>query len=146
MHACLNLILNNLNLILNTVKLQLLGQHAHMYDRSNNGYCGETSLIQSAMAYGTWSSQFNVRSIATTYGSSVTQTGVANGATPKLLSQMLLDPPGGNPGNSFEQAVKNFKLVGNAYPSASQTSGLTVSPLLVQLVIVNRYFISLLRN
>ena len=94
--------------------------------RSNNGYCGETSLGQSALAYGTWISQYNIRSIATTYGSSVTQTGAANGATSQWDAQMLLDPPG-TQGNSFEQAMINLKLVGKAFdPNYLQASGVKV--------------------
>ena len=40
---------------------------SHSIRWSNQGYCGETSLLQSAMGYGTWISQLNARTIATTF-------------------------------------------------------------------------------
>ena len=99
---------------------------------NNNGYCGEVCLLQSGLARGQWTSQFNVRSTATPFGGSggsVTQTGRAEGAGISFYSQLLLDdsaPIGSSKGNSFGQAAANLKLVARAFNSAKQATGLQV--------------------
>jgi hypothetical protein len=96
----------------------------HVCRWSNQGYCGETSLIQSGMGYGQWISQFNARAIATPFGITMTQTGAANGQASKYLSQILLEYP--TTGNSFGTAASNFKLAATRYNSGQQATGLTV--------------------
>ena len=105
---------------------------------NNNGYCGEVSLQQSAMAHGTWISQYNVRSIATEYSRDVTQTGDVEGAPNTFQAQMSLAPPRNSGGqwsykskNSFAAAAENLKLKYEAYPSERQTPGEKVSRMIV---------------
>ena len=100
---------------------------------NNNGYCGETSLIQSGLARGQWASQFNVHSTASPFGGGgggTAQTGRAEGAGIDFYSQLLLDdsaPKGSKQGNSFGQAAANLKLVARAFNSAKQATGLKVN-------------------
>ena len=92
--------------------------------QSNLGYCGETSLVQSAMSYGTWISQYNARTIATCFGASISQTGVAEGKKPAAnFAQILLDDAPQKGENVFSKAASNLALVATNFDSVNQPSG-----------------------
>lgn len=94
---------------------------------NNNGYCGEVSMLQAAMAYGQWIDQFNSRCIATPYSIDITQTGNKNKDKIEFLAQILLDdfaPFNTTTGNSFAKAADHFGLISYSYDSATQKEGL----------------------
>ena len=76
------------------------------------------------MGYGTWISQFNVRSIATPFKDE-TQSGAPNGEKAVFQAQMLLNP--GYSKNYFGKAAEHLKLVVEAYESEKQAPGKQVS-------------------
>jgi len=90
---------------------------------SNNGYCGEVSLIQSGLANGQWTSQYNIRSIASPFPINYSQTGKSRGIN--YYSQLLLFQTNVNSKkyNSFENAAKNYLLQGSRFESTRQVAG-----------------------
>lgn len=93
---------------------------------SNNGYCGEVSLMQSGLSLGQWSSQFNTRAIASPFAASIAQTGRSTSGI-NFYSQLLLDdeaPPSASGANSFANAATNLRLQAKAFNSAGQATGL----------------------
>lgn len=69
---------------------------------SNNGYCGETSLMQAGLANGQWMSQFNARLVCGAFagletngsGASLLQAGNPLGKKPNYNAQLLIESPG----------------------------------------------------
>ena len=64
--------------------------------QSNNGYCGEVSLIQAGLNHGQWMSQFNARLVC---GTGLLQSGPrgwckAHHNQPHHNAQLLLETPG----------------------------------------------------
>ncbi len=92
--------------------------------QSNNGYCGEVSLIQSGLANGQWTSQYNIRSIASPFSINYSQTGKSRGIN--YYSQLLLfqSATGTQKVNNFANAAKNYLLQGNIFESTRQISGI----------------------
>lgn len=98
---------------------------------SNNGYCGEVSLMEAALANGQWMSQFNTRLLC---GSGLSQSGV-NGACaahkgmPNFNAQMLIESPGNgitgpNRYANAAQCAANARLAGRGFDSAKQRAGM----------------------
>lgn len=93
---------------------------------NNNGYCGEVSLIQSAMGFGIWISQLNMRAIASPFPVDISQTGKRREGKIDFLSQMLLDdysPPFNMSTDSFGRAADYLGLRAVSYPSKIQAVG-----------------------
>jgi hypothetical protein len=91
---------------------------------SNLGYCGEVSLIQAAMSYGQWISQYNARTLNTSFPHTISQTGVAEGKKPaKNFAQILLDDAPQRGENVFSSAASNFGLIATNFDSKNQRSG-----------------------
>lgn len=98
---------------------------------SNNGYCGEVSLMQAGLANGQWLSQYNTRLVCGIffgpethgYGASLGQAGNPPGKNANYNAELLLQPPGvftgpydyGVPGRCASNARLNFA----PYPTAT---------------------------
>jgi hypothetical protein len=94
----------------------------------NNGYCGETSLIQAGMNQGQWMSEYNARLIC---GTGLSQSGpdgfcTAHGDMANYNAQLLIENP--NPGDSvFASAglcLKNARLSYELYNYSAQPKGI----------------------
>lgn len=91
---------------------------------SNLGYCGESSLIQAAMSLGQWISQYNARTLNSSFPPSISQTGVAEGKSPaKNFAEVLLDDSPQQGENVFSSAASNFGLVATDFDSTNQKTG-----------------------
>lgn len=91
-------------------------------------YCGETSLLQTGLALGQWTSQFNVRAVASPFKSEQAQSGASEGRL-DFFSQLLLDdmaPISTKKGNSWGKAAQYLHLNATPYNSAAQKPGLEV--------------------
>jgi hypothetical protein len=95
---------------------------------SNNGYCGEVSIIQAAMNQGLWMSQYHSRLIC---GTGLSQSGPngfcsAHGGTSNYNAQVLIENP--NPGDApFASAglcLQNAKLAFELYDYAHAPTGI----------------------
>ncbi|KAJ3220697.1 hypothetical protein HK099_004098 [Clydaea vesicula] len=80
---------------------------------NNNGYSGEATLLQAFMNSGGWTSQVNIRSIASP------RDGSTNG-----LSQLNLEDDGDLSVNNFGNAARYLGLKAEAFNSSVQASGL----------------------
>ncbi len=97
---------------------------------SNNGYCGETSLIEAGLSNGQYMSQFNARLIC---GTGLSQAGTpgacfAHALTPDYNAQLLIEDPGtGVTGpNTYADAalcMANSRLNGTTFPYTTQRTG-----------------------
>jgi hypothetical protein len=98
---------------------------------SNNGYCGEVSLIQAGLASGQWMSQYDARLIC---GAGLSQTG-PNGAChahqmqANYNAQLLIEDPGtGVSGPHIyadaAQCLVNARLAGTTFPYETQPAGM----------------------
>jgi hypothetical protein len=98
---------------------------------SNDGYCGEVSLIQAGLANGQWMSQYNARLVC---GSGLSQSG-PNGACgahhmqANYNAQLLIeDPAAGVSGPHIyadaAQCMANARLAGTRFPFAREPAGL----------------------
>jgi hypothetical protein len=91
--------------------------------QSNNGYCGEASMIQAGLNHGQWMSQFHARLVC---GTGLLQSGPrgwckAHNNQPHHNAQLLLETPGtGVTGNytyaNAPECFANGRLAGNPYP------------------------------
>lgn len=98
---------------------------------SNNGYCGEVSLMQAGLANGQWMSQLNTRLIC---GSGLSQSGskgacAAHKQTPDYNAQLSIESPGtGVTGlhryANAAQCMANSRLQGAVFPYGTQATGL----------------------
>ncbi len=95
---------------------------------NNDGYCGETSLIQAGLNHGQWMSQFNARLIC---GTGLSQTGPdgyceAHKNTPNNNAQLLLENP--LPTDSrfanASQCLANARLGATSFDYSHQAKGL----------------------
>jgi hypothetical protein len=98
---------------------------------SNNGYCGEVSLIQAGLANGQWMSQYDARLVC---GTGLSQTG-PNGACSihhmqaNYNAQLLIEDPGtGVSGPHIfadaAQCMVNARLTGATFPYENQPAGM----------------------
>ncbi len=98
---------------------------------SNNGYCGEVSLMQAGLVNGQWMSQYDARLVC---GAGLSQTG-PNGAChahqqqSNYNAQLLIEDPGtGVSGPNIyadaAQCMANARLAGTTYPYENQPAGL----------------------
>ena len=91
--------------------------------QSNNGYCGEVSMIQAGLNHGQWMSQFNARLIC---GTGLSQSGPrgwckSHDNQPHHNAQLLLETPGTGVTGTYEYAnaprcLANARLAGTTYP------------------------------
>lgn len=98
---------------------------------SNNGYCGEASMLQAGLANGQYMSQFNARLIC---GTGLSQSGVAgacaaHGGTPNYNAQLLIEDPGTGVSGPHVYAdaalcVANSRLTETDFPYTGQAVGL----------------------
>ena len=97
---------------------------------SNNGYCGEVSMMQAGLANGQWMSQFNARRIC---GTGLSQSGhdgtcALHHHLPNYNAQLLIEDPGtGVSGpNRYANAslcLSNARLAGSTFPYTQQSTG-----------------------
>jgi hypothetical protein len=98
---------------------------------SNNGYCGEVSLMQSGLVNGQWMSQYNGRLIC---GTGLSQSG-PNGAChahdrePDYNAQLLIEDPGTGVSGPHDyadaaQCMANARLSGTTFPYENQPPGM----------------------
>jgi hypothetical protein len=79
---------------------------------SDNGYCGETSLMQAGMSNGQWMSQFNTRLVcgaffgleSNGYGASLLQAGNPLTSKVNYNAQLLIESPGTGVSGSYDFA------------------------------------------
>lgn len=93
---------------------------------SNNGYCGEVSMMQAGMNNGQWISQFNARLLS---GAGLLQSGPrgwcnAHDNEPHHNAQLLLEDPGTGATGTYVYAnakthLANARLSGGSYPFAA---------------------------
>ncbi|KAJ3223214.1 hypothetical protein HK099_001402, partial [Clydaea vesicula] len=84
--------------------------------KNNLGYSAEVTLLQSLMNFGGWTSQSNVRSIASPYNQ---LTDVNN-----PLNQLVFEGTNDNSLNNFGNAAKFLGLQGETFDSSSQKGGI----------------------
>ncbi len=98
---------------------------------SNDGYCGEVSLIQAGLASGQWMSQYEARLVC---GAGLNQTGPngachAHGMQTNYNAQLLIEDPGtGVSGPNIyadaAQCMVNARLAGTTFPYENQPAGM----------------------
>ena len=87
--------------------------------QSNNGYCGEVSMIQAGLNHGQWMSQFNARLVC---GTGLSQSGPrgwckSHDNQPHHNAQLLLETPGTGFQSSFSLSLPIRKNSGSSgYP------------------------------
>ncbi len=91
--------------------------------QSNNGYCGEVSMIQAGLNHGQWMSQYNARLVC---GTGLLQSGPRGWCKdhrnqPHHNAQLLLETPGTGVTGDYEYAnaptcLTNARLAGTTYP------------------------------
>ena len=95
---------------------------------SNDGYCGETSLISSGMIHGQWMSQYNARLVCGAFfgpesegGASLLQAGNPVRKEPNYNAQLLIESPGTGVSGDYDFAHAalcgaNSRLLTLTYP------------------------------
>jgi hypothetical protein len=106
---------------------------------TNNGYCGEVSMMQAGLNSGQWMSQFNARKIC---GTALAQAGPGDWCSryknlPNYNAQLLLESPydpaapenvsGKNAFASAGLCLANSRLDGRSYPWNKKASGVLVN-------------------
>ncbi|MBS0419934.1 MAG: hypothetical protein JSR66_19640 [Proteobacteria bacterium] len=99
---------------------------------SNNGYCGEASLISAGLNNGQWLSQYNLRQVCGTffgpetngYGASLLQAGNPPGRNANYNDQVLLQTPGQGLSGSYDfgfaaRCAANARLQLTSYPTTT---------------------------
>jgi hypothetical protein len=98
---------------------------------SNNGYCGEVSLMQAGLAGGQWMSQYDARLVC---GTGLSQSGPDGACSdhkmlPNYNAQLLIEDPGTGVSGphtyaNAAQCMANARLAGTTFPYENQAPGL----------------------
>jgi hypothetical protein len=98
---------------------------------SNNGYCGEVSLMQAGLVRGQWMSQYDARLVC---GTGLSQSGpngacLAHHLQPNYNAQLLIEDPGTGVSGPHSyadaaQCMANARLAGTTFPYEDEHPGL----------------------